>query len=151
MTPISSSTRKRRPGVPAPSSENARNRMLATRRTNTGPERLLRSELHRLGLRFQLHRRVDPELRRQVDIAFGSARVAVFVDGCFWHGCPAHGTEAKSNVEFWQKKIADNKRRDLDTNARLRANGWKVIRIWEHESPAVAALRVAAEVRRRRR
>ena len=149
MASISSSPRPRRPGVPAPSSEDARKRMVAVRGADTGPERRLRSELHRLGLRYRLHRRVIPELRRQVDIAFGSARVAVFVDGCFWHGCPDHGTQAKANAEFWRSKIEENRRRDLDTDTRLRAIGWKVIRIWEHESPAVAARRVAVEVHRR--
>lgn len=123
--------------------------MLATRRADTRPERRLRAELHRLGMRFRLHRCVIPKVRRQVDIAFSTARVAVFVDGCFWHGCPEHGTRAKANAAFWQEKIEGNRRRDLDTDTRLRALGWEVIRIWEHEPPAVAARRVAVEVHRR--
>src|SRR5262245_30609762 len=82
---------------PAPSSAAARRRMIATRRVDTTPELKLRSELHRMGLRFRLHQHVLLPIRRQVDIALGSSRVAVFVDGCFWHGCPLHGTMAKAN------------------------------------------------------
>jgi len=143
--------RRRRPGVPAASSEEARRRMIATRSEDTGPERRLRSELHNLGLRFRLHQRVIPGVRRQADIVFGPARVAVFVDGCFWHSCPIHETTAKANAAFWKKKLADNIRRDADTNARLEAAGWKVIRIWEHEQPSLAAQQIAKAVRRRRR
>jgi DNA mismatch endonuclease (patch repair protein) len=139
-----------RPAVPAPSSPEARRRMLATRREDTAPERRLRSSLHRLGLRFRVHRPIVPGVRRKADIVFGPSRVAVFVDGCFWHSCPTHGTAAKANANFWRKKLRDNQRRDADTNARLKAAGWKVIRVWEHEKPKVAARRIAAAVRRRR-
>jgi len=141
---------RQRRGVPAPSSEEAHRRMVATRRADTGPERQLRSELHCLGLRFRLHRQVVRGVRRQVDIVFGPARVAVLVDGCFWHGCPKHGTMAKANAAFWSEKIAANKRRDVDTNRRLTEEGWRVIRVWEHEDPARAAQRIARVVERRR-
>lgn len=124
--------------------------MVAARRRDTRPERELRSELHRLGLRFRLHRPIVPGVRRQADVVFGPARVAVFVDGCFWHGCPIHGTAAKANADFWRDKIATNKKRDADTDARLAAAGWKVLRVWEHEEPVDAARRIARAVRRRR-
>lgn len=123
--------------------------MRATRRMDTAPERSLRSQLHRLGLRFRVHRPVVPGVRRQVDIVFGPTRVAVFVDGCFWHSCPLHGTMAKSNATFWRRKLADNERRDRDTDRRLSRAGWRVVRVWEHEDPRVAAGRIARVVRRR--
>ena len=141
--------RKRRRRCPPASSADARRRMVANRGRDTSPERAIRSELHRLGLRYRLHRRVLPEVRRQVDIVFGPSRVAVLVDGCFWHGCPRHATQAKRNAKFWADKIATNKRRDEDTNARLRRNGWRVVRVWEHEDPRRAAARIAKIVRAR--
>lgn len=124
--------------------------MTSTRQQDTKPETLLRSELHRLGLRYRLHRPVVPGVRRRPDIVFGPARVAVFVDGCFWHGCPQHGTSAKANAKFWREKIATNQRRDFDTNIRLQRAGWKVVRIWEHEDPEDAAARIARVVTKRR-
>jgi DNA mismatch endonuclease (patch repair protein) len=85
-----------------------------------------------------------------VDIAFMRARVAVFVDGCFWHGCPSHGTvPRKTNAAFWRTKVDANRERDQDTDARLRRAGWRVVRLWEHESPASAATRVERTVRQR--
>jgi DNA mismatch endonuclease, patch repair protein len=140
----------RRRGVPPASSEEARNRMVATRGRDTRPERELRAELHRLGLRFRIHRRILPKLRTQIDVVFGPSRVAVFVDGCFWHGCPQHGTQAKAHAAFWRNKIATNKLRDADTDERLRGAGWRVVRVWEHEDPRAAAHKVARIVRRRR-
>ncbi len=124
--------------------------MTSARQKDTKPEVLLRSELCRLGLRYRLHRPVVSGVRRRPDIVFGPSKVAVFVDGCFWHGCPKHGTVAKANAEFWRKKIADNKRRDSDTDRRLKTTGWAVVRVWEHENPAVAARRISRLVRRRR-
>ena len=125
--------------------------MVATRRADTEPELRLRSELHRLGIRFRLHQRVVPGVRRQVDVVFGPARVAVFVDGCFWHSCPIHGTRAKSNAVFWRRKLAENERRDRDTDARLSQAGWVVMRVWEHEDPGIAAKRIARAVLGRRK
>ncbi|CAA9520005.1 MAG: Very-short-patch mismatch repair endonuclease (G-T specific) [uncultured Thermoleophilia bacterium] len=123
--------------------------MSVARRRDTGPERALRSELHRLGLRFRLHRRLAG-LRREADVVFGPARVAVFIDGCFWHGCPQHATWPKANADFWRTKIETNRRRDADTDERLAGAGWEVVRIWEHEDPAEAARLIAARVRARR-
>jgi DNA mismatch endonuclease (patch repair protein) len=91
-------------------------------------------------------------LRRTADVVFGSAKVAVFVDGCFWHGCPdcyGHRT-FKTNEQYWSKKVERNQRRDRDTDERLGAAGWTVVRVWEHEDPASAAARIAAAVRSRR-
>jgi DNA mismatch endonuclease (patch repair protein) len=138
-----SASRGRRPGVPPASSDAALSRMMAARQRDTAPEIELRAELSRLGMRYRLHRAVVPGVRRRPDIVFGSARMAVFVDGCFWHGCPRHGTMAKSNRRFWEGKILANKVRDTDTNRRLRAAGWRVVRVWEHEDPRRAAARIA--------
>jgi DNA mismatch endonuclease (patch repair protein) len=111
----------------------------------------LRRVLHGLGLRYLVHRRPLPGLRRSADVVFPRARVAVFVDGCFWHGCPEHGCRPKVNDWYWQPKLASNQQRDADTNRQLEAAGWAVVRIWEHEDPQVAAQRVEALVRIRAR
>lgn len=121
--------------------------MAATRGTNNRVDRLLRSELHRRGLRFWIQRRLISGSKRTVDIVFPRARLAVFVDGCFWHDCPVHGSRPKSNAEWWRRKIRQNVERDQDTNERLRALGWRVLRIWEHEDPAEAADRIVAAYR----
>lgn len=117
---------------------------------DTAPELALRKELHRRGLRYRVHRRPIPELRREADVVFPGARVAVFVMGCFWHGCPQHATWPQNNAEWWQEKLERNRARDVETMARLRTAGWLPIVVWEHESPAAAAGRVAGHVRRRR-
>lgn len=119
--------------------------MVRQRRRDTGPEMAIRRLLHARGLRY----RVDvplPGMRRRADLVFSSARVAVFVDGCFWHGCPDHGTQPKRNAAWWAEKIASNAERDRDTDRRLVADGWIVVRVWEHEVPEAAAARVAEAV-----
>jgi len=117
---------------------------------DTLPELALRSELHRRGLRFRVDRAPLPGLRSRADIVFGPARVAVYVDGCFWHSCPEHGTMPKANAEWWDQKLKRNQERDARTNRALRDAGWEVVRIWEHEDPATAADRVEATIRSRR-
>lgn len=97
---------------------------------NSSAECALRSALHAKGLRFRLHRRIEGVA---VDIVFVSARVAVFVDGCFWHGCPRHATFPKSNTKYWLAKLAENRQRDQRQTAKLRRSGWRVIRVWEHD------------------
>jgi len=124
--------------------------MSSTGRRDTAPEIALRRELHARGLRFRVDRAVLPDRRRRVDIVFGPARVAAMIDGCFWHGCPEHGTSPKANAWFWRDKIATNQRRDRDTDLRLADAGWTVVRVWEHEDPVLAADRIEAIVRERR-
>ncbi len=139
----------RKPGVPPPSSDAARRRMLAARQRDTAPEMALRSALHRLGLRYWVHRAPLPGIRRQADIVFPRQRLAIFVDGCFWHGCPLHGTEAKANAAFWQQKITRNRERDRETDRSFEGAGWLVVRVWEHEDPVRAAHRIERIVRKR--
>jgi DNA mismatch endonuclease, patch repair protein len=116
--------------------------MQATRGRDTAPELALRRELHRRGLRYRVDAPILPGLRRRADLVFRKRRVAVFVDGCFWHGCPEHGTKSRSNVAFWSEKISTNIARDADTNRRLAELGWVVVRIWAHEAPEAAADRI---------
>jgi len=125
-------------------------RMRAQRERDTGTERAVRSALHARGLRFRLHQRLLPGLRREADLVFRGARVAVFIDGCFWHGCPEHATWPAANAEFWREKIETNRLRDRDTDARLEAQGWAIVRVWEHETPTRAADRIEQLVRGRR-
>ena len=133
------------------STPGVRSRMQQQKMRDTRPELALRRELHRLGLRYRLHRQIVPGTRRRVDIAFGPAKVAVFVDGCFWHGCPIHGVrEPVANKWYWPLKIAGNKERDTDTTRRLEESGWLVLRYWEHEPPDVAAQSIAEAVLGRR-
>jgi DNA mismatch endonuclease, patch repair protein len=118
--------------------------MQANRRRDTGPEIRLRRELHHRGLRF----RVDYRLAMangncRPDIAFTRARVAVFVDGCFWHSCSEHGTMPANNRAWWSAKFASNVARDRRNDADLKDAGWQVIRVWEHEHAVDAADRIA--------
>ncbi|SDN93197.1 very short patch repair endonuclease [Lentzea jiangxiensis] len=110
----------------------------------------LRRALFAAGLRYRVHRRPVRGVRREADIVFTSAKVAVFVDGCFWHGCPEHATWPKNNAEFWRTKIETNRRRDLDTDRKLADDGWLAVRVWEHETAATAAARIREIVLSRR-
>ena len=116
--------------------------MQATRSTNSAAEKALRSELHRRGLRFRIHRPLLPNKRLKADIVFAGRHVVVFVDGCFWHGCHEHGSQPRTNSGWWAEKIAANRARDVQTDADLRAHGWTVIRVWEHDDPIAAADRI---------
>jgi DNA mismatch endonuclease (patch repair protein) len=133
---------KRTIRVPPPSSAAALRRMQAAKPKDTVPEKAIRSAIHRRGLRYRVDAKPLKELNRRADIIFRSIKVAVFIDGCFWHGCPIHGTQAKANAEFWRVKIRQNRERDADTNKRLEEAGWKVIRIWEHEDPEDASEKI---------
>ena len=112
------------------------------KRRDTKPELRLRSELHRRGFRFFVDRAPMQGVRRRADLVFPRRRVAVYVDGCFWHGCPLHGTWPKNNADWWRRKIQRNQERDLDTDQRLQDAGWIVVRVWEHEGAMGAADRV---------
>lgn len=103
--------------------------------------------MHRRGLRFRVGERPVPELRRTADVVFRTERVAVFVDGCFWHGCPDHARATKSHTKWWADKITANQERDADTCSRLAVAGWIVVRVWEHEDLADACARIEALVR----
>ncbi|RQQ06295.1 very short patch repair endonuclease [Burkholderia stagnalis] len=128
--------------------------MAKVRQKATDAEVALRRELYRVGLRYRIDYEVLKKPRRVADIAFPGRRIAIFVDGCFWHGCPEHATWPKRNAEFWRQKIETNRLRDADTNERLRSLGWTVLRFWSHESPTDAARVVAnlvAKIDERRR
>ena len=122
-------------GRPIPKSEMISRQMSRMPRRNTKPELALRRELHARGLRFRIH----PALPGRPDVAFTRAKIAVFVDGCFWHGCSDHGTLPKNNREWWRAKIAGNIRRDRIKDEALIVLGWDVLHFWEHEGPEAAA------------
>ncbi|MEV7534598.1 very short patch repair endonuclease [Streptomyces hydrogenans] len=106
---------------------------------DTAPEMAVRRLLHAAGLRYRVNVPVPGMPRRTIDIAFGGARIAVFLDGCFWHGCPEHATHPKANAEWWREKLTKNMTRDRETTAHLQSQGWTVLRFWEHESPDAVA------------
>jgi DNA mismatch endonuclease (patch repair protein) len=116
--------------------------MRAQRRRDTAPELALRRELHRRGVRYYVDRAPMKGVRRRADLVFPRRKVAVYVDGCFWHSCPQHATFPKNNAQWWAEKLAGNVTRDRDTDTRLTDAGWTVVRVWEHENPVVAANRV---------
>jgi DNA mismatch endonuclease (patch repair protein) len=120
--------------------------MRANRGRDTAPEMALRSALHRAGRRYRVHYplRITPARALRPDIVFPRLRVAVYVDGCFWHGCPQHWRAPRANREYWEHKIARNQARDAAATAALLGAGWVVVRVWEHESPATALARVEA-------
>jgi DNA mismatch endonuclease (patch repair protein) len=132
---------------PAASSAAALQRMRRQQRRDTNPEIALRRELFRRGYRYRVDTPPLPGSRRRADIVFRRARVAVFVDGCFWHGCPQHGTAPAANADWWARKLRQNVERDRDTTARLEEQGWTVVRVWEHVSPTEAADVVALALR----
>lgn len=138
MTP-EGATATQVPASPGPSSRSANQR--ANRRRDTGPERLLRAELHRRGLRFRVDYGLRPDAGRLLrpDIVFTRRKLAVFVDGCFWHGCFAHSKTPTQNAHYWGPKIARNRERDAEQSARLEAAGWRVLRVWEHEHVSAVA------------
>jgi len=108
--------------------------MQAIRTRDTKPELLLRQELHRRGMRFRVNVSVPEMPRRSIDVAWSGKRIAVFIDGCYWHGCLEHSTVPKVNADYWVPKIEGNRRRDLETKKYLEGRGWSVLRFWEHEA-----------------
>ena len=129
------------------SSAQVRVTMRGNRSKNTTPEMELRSLLHRRGLRYRVDAPPVPGTRRRADVVFPRERVAVFVDGCFWHGCSEHYRPSTKNIAFWEEKLATNRSRDAQTNEALAVAGWTVIRVWEHEEMSEAADRIEAAVR----
>ncbi|MEV1067321.1 very short patch repair endonuclease [Streptomyces sp. NPDC050263] len=133
------------------SSDAVRASMRANKSRDTKPELALRRAVHARGLRYRVAARPIKELRRTADLVFTKARVAVFLDGCFWHGCPEHHTVAVRNGGYWASKVERNRTRDVDTDRRLAEAGWTVVRVWEHEDPVQAATRVEKSVAEARR
>ena len=136
-------------GASYASSPAVRQRMQRQRCRDTAPELAVRRLLHAAGLRYRVHLRPVPSIRRTADVVFTRLRIAVFIDGCFWHGCQeCYGhREHKTNAWYWTPKIERNRTRDTDTDRRLADAGWQVVRIWEHEDPAQAAARLIGVVR----
>ncbi len=130
-----------------PPTAHVRDQMKRVKRTGTGLEVELRRALRAAGLRYRVNFAPLPGLRTRADIAFLGPRVLVYVDGCFWHGCPEHLVWPKNNAEFWRVKIERNRQRDAAVTNVLTAAGWTVVRVWEHEVPVEAALRVGDVVR----
>jgi DNA mismatch endonuclease (patch repair protein) len=120
--------------------------MVGNRSRDTKPELAVRRAVHGLGLRYRVGTRPLPSLRRTADLVFSKRKVAVFVDGCFWHGCPIHSTASKTNIDYWTGKILSNAHRDSETDRLLREAGWVVVRIWSHEDPKLAAEHIQSVV-----
>lgn len=138
------------PPPPPASSPAARDVMRANRATDTSPEVRVRSATHARGLRYRKHVAPLQGLRCRADIVFSTERVAVFIDGCFWHGCPQHGRLPSTNREYWRPKIARNVERDRRNDLALAKADWAVIRAWEHDSPETVAERIESLVLSRR-
>lgn len=140
--------------MPEPSSwgtsEATRRSMQGNRGRDTGPETAVRRIVHSRGLRYRVDARPLAALNRRADLVFSRGKIAVFIDGCFWHGCPDHHTVAKANAAYWAEKVAGNRLRDLDTSKRLRDAGWLVLRFWEHEPPSEVADAIIVAVQDRR-
>jgi DNA mismatch endonuclease (patch repair protein) len=117
---------------------------------NTAPEVAVRRLLHASGLRYRVNVPVPGMPRRSIDIVFPKSRIAIFLDGCFWHGCPQHATHPKANAEWWRAKLDKNMARDVETTEHLAAEGWTVLRFWEHESVADVAGRITEVVESKR-
>jgi DNA mismatch endonuclease, patch repair protein len=129
-----------------PSSPSVSARMSRQGRRDTLPEVAVRRLLHASGMRYRVNVPVPGMPRRTIDIVFSKARIAIFMDGCFWHGCPQHATQPKANAEWWRTKLDKNIARDVETTEHLRAEGWTVLRFWEHEAPGEVAARIAGVV-----
>ena len=125
--------------------------MSRANRKDTKPEVDVRRILHARGLRYRVTFPVPEHRRRTIDIAFTRARVAVFIDGCFWHRCPEHGSQPRANSEWWGRKLAANVERDVETSRALEEQGWVVLRFWEHQEPSLIADEIQAAVLRKRR
>ena len=132
--------------MPEPRDETIRRRMQRQRRRDTNHELEIRRALHSLGYRFRVDYRMEPSMRTRGDIVFTRRRLVVFVDGCFWHGCPEHATAPKTNAEWWREKLAANVERDRRVDRALTALDWTVLRIWEHEPVPEAVQRIESSL-----
>lgn len=129
---------------PVPLSDAIRKRMEGQRRRDTAVEIAIRRQLHKLGFRYRVDFRPEPSLRCRGDIVFSKRKLIVFVDGCFWHGCPLHATAPKNNAVWWRDKLDNHMSRDRRNTAELEALGWTVKRFWEHEEPKEIVLAIRA-------
>lgn len=132
---------------PKPLDETVRQRMSRQARRNTQVELQVRRRLHSAGYRYRVDYRPDQSMRCRGDIVFTRRKVIVFIDGCFWHGCPLHATQPKNNADWWRAKLASNVERDRRHSDALHDLGWRVLRFWEHEDPADICGRIVAVVR----
>jgi len=128
-----------------------RNVMRANRGVDTGPEIRLRSLVHKAGLRYAIDVRPEADINRRADLVFRAAKVAVFVNGCFWHGCPKHYSSPKSNKRYWSEKVRRNRARDVETRFLLKRRGWRVLVFWEHQPAQSCSERVVSVVSERKR
>ncbi|MBZ9920172.1 very short patch repair endonuclease [Mesorhizobium sp. BR1-1-7] len=124
----------------------ASHRMSRTPSRDNAFERTIRSLIFTRGLRYRVHFSLPAMPRRTCDVAFPKKKIAIFLDGCFWHACPVHGSQAKTNSDFWSKKLKRNADRDHETDIHLYSQGWRVLRFWEHEQPYDIVDRIVAEV-----
>ncbi|MDH3010067.1 very short patch repair endonuclease [Gordonia alkanivorans] len=129
---------------PKPLNESVRLRMTRQRRRDTDAELRVRRRLHSMGLRYRVDFRPEPSLRCRGDIVFTRSKIVIFIDGCFWHGCPVHATNPKSNSAWWREKLTQNAARDQRNTAALRDMGWCVLRFWEHEDPEDISTHIVA-------
>lgn len=133
-------THPKDPDYPRPTSRAVSVVMKANKRTETKPEIAIRSQLHKMGFRFRKDYVIKiAGMSFRPDIVFTKVKLAIFIDGCFWHFCPEHGHIPKSNRHYWEPKLKANRERDILTNNKLRENGWEVLRLWEHTSPEEGA------------
>lgn len=128
---------------PEPLNDDIRRRMRRQVRRDTKVELQIRKRLHAMGYRYRVDFRPEKSLRCRGDMVFTSRKVVVFIDGCFWHGCPIHATSPANNAAWWREKLASNVDRDRRNTAALESLGWTVMRVWEHEAPEVAVARIA--------
>lgn len=133
---------------PPASSPEVALRMSRARRRDTAPEVAVRREAHRRGLRYVVDSALPGLPRRRADMVFTRQRIAVFIDGCFWHSCPVHATTPAANREWWVAKLARNEARDRNTDEHLERLGWRVLRFWEHEDPIAVVDVIEGAVRR---
>jgi DNA mismatch endonuclease (patch repair protein) len=124
--------------------------MSKQRRRDTEPELMVRRILFRRGIRYRVDTKPEPDIRCKADIVWRGLRLVVFIDGCFWHGCPVHATRPKANEDWWAQKLDGNIRRDRRIDAELTARGWTVLRFWEHEDPPAVADAICAQLSRLR-